>query len=186
MTFVSSIPVAEESVTAVMRRYPDQAKLLTQFTQIIMRSGNCGFSTQQRELIAAFASGTNSCTYCMETHTATAEVFGVDPSLLDALLQDIDTSAVDDELKPVLRYVKKLTESPSRMVQADADAVFAAGWDDDSFHFMVMICGLFNLYNRVMDGYGITNTAEFRRSRGQLLAERGYGIVTDALASPKD
>ena len=141
MAFLAAIPEAEESVTTVMKRYPDQAKLLTQLTQIIMRSGECGFSTEQRELIAAFASGTNACTYCMETHTATAAAFGVDTSLLEALLDDVDTSPVDPRLKPVLRYVKKLTETPSRMVRADADAIFAAGWDEDSFHFTVMICG---------------------------------------------
>ncbi len=181
MAFLKSISAAEESVTVVMKRYPEQARLLTELTQIIMRTGKCGFSTRERELIAAFASGTNACTYCMDTHMATAEAFGVDKGLLEALLADVDAGPVDDRLKPVLRYVKKLTQTPSRMVQADVDAIFAAGWDEDSFHFAVMICSLFNLYNRLMDGYGIKNTAAFRASRGRMLAERGYGIVTAAL-----
>ncbi len=181
MAFVKSIPEAEESVSAVMKRYPDQAIPLTELTEIIMRTGSCGFSAEQRELIAAFASGANSCTYCFNTHTATAEAFGVDDGLLGMLLEDLETSPVDGKLKPVLRYVKKLTETPSRMVQADADAIFEAGWDEDSFHFTVMICSLFNLYNRLIVGYGVKNTAHFRLSRGRALAERGYGIVTDAL-----
>ena len=46
-------------------------------------------------------------------------------------LIDLDASAVDDKLKPVLRFVKKLTETPSRMMQADVDAIFDAGWDED-------------------------------------------------------
>ena len=183
MAFLKSIPEAEESVSVVMKRYPDQAVLLTELTQIIMRTGDCGFSTQERELIAAFASGTNNCTYCMNTHNVTAQAFGIDEGLLDALLTDIETSPVDVRIKPVLRYVKKLTESPSRMVQADADAIFEAGWDENSFHFTVMICALFNLYNRLIDGYGVKNTAEFRLDRGRALAERGYGIVTEALES---
>jgi uncharacterized peroxidase-related enzyme len=181
VAFVTSIPTAEESVTAVMQRYPDQARFLTQLTQIIMRTGECGFSTEQRELIAAFASGTNACTYCMDTHKATAAAFGLEPGLLDDLLGDVNSAAVDERLKPVLRYVKKLTQAPSRMTQADADAIFAAGWDEGSFHFTVMICALFNLYNRIMDGYGVKNTPEFRASRGGLLAQRGYGIVTESL-----
>ena len=119
MVFVKSIPEADESVTAVMKRYPDQAIPLTQLTEIIMRSGDCGFSPEERELIAAFASGINNCTYCLNTHKATAEAFGVEQGLLAALLEDLESSPVDDKLKPVLRYVKKLTETPSRMVQAD-------------------------------------------------------------------
>jgi hypothetical protein len=33
----------------------------------------------------------------------------------------------------------------------------------------------------MMDGYGVENTAEFRKSRGKVLAENGYRVVTDAL-----
>ena len=81
----------------------------------------------------------------------------------------------------MLCYVKKLTETPSKMVQADVDAIFDAGWDEDCFHYTVMICGLFNFYNRLIDGYGVKNTAEFRESRGRLLVDSGYGVVTDGL-----
>ena len=174
MAFVESIPESEESVAAVMRRYPGQAGPMMAFSNEIMLDGECAFTAEQRELIAAFASGTNNCTYCFETHRATAEAFGIDESLLDAMLSDLESSPVEARLKPVLAYVRKLTLTPSRMVQADADAIFAAGWDEDCFHYTVMICGLFNMMNRIMDGYGVRNTAEFRLDRGRMLAETGY------------
>jgi uncharacterized peroxidase-related enzyme len=181
MAFVDSVPSEEEGVMAVMRRYPDQGLPMSQLTEIIMRSGDCEFSSTERELIGAYVSGTNACTYCYNTHLAAAEAFGVEQGLLAGMLDDLECSPVDDKLKPVLRYARKLTETPSRMVQADADAIFDAGWSEDSFHFTVMICALFNFYNRVMDGYGVTNTADFRLTRGQALAEKGYGFVTDAM-----
>jgi uncharacterized peroxidase-related enzyme len=181
MSFVKSIPVSEESVSAVMQRYPDQGLPMARLTEIIMRTGVCQFSAKERELIGAFASGTNACIYCFNTHKVAAEAFGVDENLLQSLLDDVDSSPVDDRLKPVLRYVKKLTETPSRMVQADANAIFEAGWDEDSFHFTVMICALFNFYNRLIDGYGVRNTAEFRLTAGKGLADSGYGIVAEAM-----
>ena len=179
MAFVKSVPVEQEAVGTVMGRYPDQAIPLTEMTEVIMRTGDAPFSNEERELIAAFASGTNSCTFCYNTHKATAEAFGVDEGLLESLLTDIDSADVDERLKPVLRYAKKLTETPSRMVQADADAIFDAGWGEDGFHYTVMICALFNMYNRIMDGYGVRNTAEFRQERGEMLAESGYAWVID-------
>ena len=106
MAFVKSVPQAEESVATVMRRYPAQAIALTELTNIIMRSGDCAFTSEQRELIAAYSSGLNDCTYCYNTHKATAEAFGVDENLLESMLGDLDASAVDDKLKPVLRFVK--------------------------------------------------------------------------------
>lgn len=179
MAFVKSVPIEDEAVGTVMRRYPDQAIPLTEMTEVVMRTGNCAFTPEERELIAAFVSGTNSCTFCYNTHKATAEAFGVDANLLEALLDDMESAPVDDKLKPVLRYAKKLTETPSRMVQSDADAIFEAGWDEDCFHYTVMITALFNLYNRVMDGYGVRNTPEFRQQRGAWLAESGYAWVIE-------
>jgi len=181
MAFVKSVPEAEESVAAVLRRYPQHAALITELADVVMRSGDCAFTPEQRELIGAYTSGTNDCTYCYDTHKATAEAFGVDENLLESMLGDLDASGVDEKLKPVLRYVKKLTESPSRMLQADVDAIFDAGWDEDCFHYTVMICGLFNLMNRMMDGYGVKNTAKGRLMRGRKLVDTGYRVVTDAL-----
>jgi AhpD family alkylhydroperoxidase len=86
MAFVKSIPEAEESVAAVMRRYPAQAIALTELTNIIMRTGDCAFTSEQRELIAAYSSGLNDCTYCYNTHKATAEAFGVDENLLESIV----------------------------------------------------------------------------------------------------
>lgn len=174
MAFVKSIPEAEESVAAVMRRYPGQAMPMMQFSEHILRTGECAFSHEERELIGAFASGVNNCTYCYNTHKATAEAFGVDEGLLDSMVSDLETADVDEKLKPVLRYVQKLTKTPSMMVQADADAIFDAGWDEDCFHYAVMICAMFNMMNRIMDGYGVRNTAEFRLERGKMLVETGY------------
>ena len=174
MAFVKSIAESEEGVSAVMKRFPDQGKRITELAEILLRTGDCAFSAEQRELIGAYASGVNNCTYCYGTHKATAEAFGIDEGLLDVMVNDLDSSPVDERLKPVLRFVKKLTESPSRMVQADADAFLDAGWDEQCFHYAVMICAMFNMMNRIMDGYGITNTAEFRLAAGRNLAESGY------------
>ena len=181
MAFVKSVPKSEESVAAVVRRYPQQAVLVTELADVLMRSGDCAFTSEQRELIGACTSGTNNCTYCYDTHKPTAEAFGVDENLLESMLSDLDASAVDEKLKPILRYVRKLTETPSRMVQADVDAIFNAGWDEDCFHYTVMICGLFNLMNRMMHGYGVNNTAEGRLINGRKLVDTGYRVVTDAL-----
>jgi len=174
MSFLNSIPEKEESVAVVLGRYPKQARPLAELTEILMRSGECEFSSDQRELIAAYVSGVNNCTYCFNTHKATAEAFGVEEDLLSAMLEDLDNAPVTEKLKPVLRYVRKLTETPSRMVKNDVDAIFDAGWNEDSFHYSVMICAMFNFMNRLMDGYGIKNTDEFRRSRGRMLATTGY------------
>lgn len=181
MAFVKSVPESDESVSAVMRRFPEMAIPLTELTDVIMRSGQCAFSPAERELIAAYTSGLNACTYCFETHRATAAAFGVDEALLGVLIDDVDAAPIDERLKPVLRFVGKLTRTPSRVTHADADAIFAAGWDERDFHYAVSICALFNFYNRIIDGNGVKNTEAFRRARGTSLATEGYMQVARGL-----
>jgi len=174
MSFVDYLPEDTASVVEILKPYPELATPLNTLTEAAMRGEHCPFSAQQCELIAAFTSAVNACTYCYGTHQATAAAFGVDPGLFEALLTDLDTAPVDDALRPVLKFVRKLTEMPSRMEQSDADAIFEAGWDRRAFHYAITICGLFNFYNRMLEGYGVKSTPETRAMRGRRLFERGY------------
>jgi len=175
MPFLESVPDNARPST-ILKQYPESGALIMDFTQQILR-GPSSLTPAQRELNAAYTSGLNTCQFCCQTHAATAEALGVDKGLIDSLVADIDTAAIEEELKPILRYVKKLTESPSRMTQADADAVFAAGWDEDAFYHAVSICGLFNYYNRLIEGYGIKSAPDYRDLIGKRLAEEGYSTA---------
>ena len=64
---------------------------------------------------------------------------------------DIDGAPIAEKLKPLLHYVEKLNRLPSRLTQADADRVFAAGWDEQALHDAVSVCALFNFMNRLVD-----------------------------------
>ena len=86
---------------------------------------------------------------------AATELWGMKEGVLDALMEDIDTADVDEKLKPGLYYVKKLTLTPGRMTQKDADDVFAAGWDDGALLEAANICALFCMMNRVAYGAGV-------------------------------
>ena len=179
MSFISRIPEEKGSLGAILKPYPEIATPVSMMTEYVMRSEGVQFSRAEREVIATFVSDLNACTFAARTHQAAAEALGVSGTLFDALLDDIDASPVDDKLKPVLKYVRKLTLTPTRMTQLDVDAIFDAGWDEKSFHFSLMICGMFNFYNRLLEGYGIKNTQAFREKAGRGLAESGYMHVAE-------
>jgi uncharacterized peroxidase-related enzyme len=172
MTYLPSLP-DDSTLLQVFRAYPETAKPLVAYHELVMRSPS-PLSAGDRELIAAYVSGVNACTYCHGVHTATAEAFGVEPGLLAAALSDLDTAPVDDKLRPVLRYVGKLTASPSRVTQADADEVFAAGWDERALHDAVLVCALFNFMNRMVDGLGVHADTGYFAESGERLHRVGY------------
>jgi uncharacterized peroxidase-related enzyme len=172
MSYLKSLP-AETTLLQVFRAHPEPAKHLLAFHETLLR-GDSPFTTGEREMIAAYVSGLNSCDYCHGIHTVTAEAFGVPAGLLEAAVADLDSAPVSDKLKPVLAYVGKLTRTPSRMTEADAEAVFAAGWDENALHDAVLVCALFNFMNRMVEGIGIKADAAYATESGERLAEVGY------------
>lgn len=167
----------------VFKAFPDTSRPLLDYHQVLMR-GPSPFSVAQRELIAAYVSGLNACHYCHGVHTAVAEAFGVPDGLLSDLTADVDTARVDAPMRPVLRYVHKLTLTPSRMTPRDADEVFAAGWDEQALHHAVSVCALFNFMNRLVEGLGIDATETyFAVAAGRLSSDAGYSAVRAMLDS---
>jgi len=94
---------------------------------------------------------------------------GVDQGAPGAALL-LDTASVLTEPRHTL--------TPSRLSWADAQAVFAAGWDDRALHDAVMVCGLFNLMNRFVDGLGIRADQQFYAAAAdQLSGPSGYAAT---------
>ena len=77
-------------------------------------------------------------------------------------------------MKPILRYAQKLTEDPRGVSKVDADAVFAAGWDETGLYQAVAVIALFNFMNRLVEGLGIELEPTYVRPTAQRLADRGY------------
>lgn len=138
----------------VFARFPDTIAPLLDFHDRLLRGpGDLDIAT--RELIAAYVSGLNACRFCLGAHQIYARAFGVDPAVIDALLADPDTAPVDPALRPLLAYVRQLTEAPSRITEAQAQAVYDAGWSEEALFTAIQTCALFNLMNRIVEGAGL-------------------------------
>lgn len=91
-----------------------------------------------------------------------AETFGFDESIIRSAVHDPGMSLVPVHMRPVLRFVEKLTRSPASIRKADRDAVFAAGWSEEALYYAVLTCSLFNAMNRIVDGMGIVTSPEIQ------------------------
>ncbi|MBE9170554.1 carboxymuconolactone decarboxylase family protein [Pleurocapsales cyanobacterium LEGE 06147] len=141
MSFLSSLPNA--SLIDVLKAYPELAKPIHEFAQILMR-GDSPFTEGERELIPAFVSYFNQCNYCRSSHTAVAEKFGQSKELM----KEFPDNLIPNKMKPILNYVKKLNAAPSQVEKADVDAILAAGWYEKAVVPTALVCGFFNLMNR--------------------------------------
>jgi uncharacterized peroxidase-related enzyme len=181
VTHLPSLP-ADARLMDVFTAFPETSLPIVAYHEVVMR-GPSPFTLAERELIAAYVSGLNACGYCHGVHTRVAEEHGVPEGVLTAAVSDLDTAPVDPRMVPVLRYVGTLTRTPSAMSAADAEAVFAQGWDEKALHDAVMVCALFNFMNRMVEGHGIAADPAYFVESGKRLHDVGYAGLVEILSA---
>lgn len=152
-TLFPSLPPAP-GLGDVLAAFPANSGLVLQLADQVLNAPS-DFTVGERELLAAYVSGLNACAFCTGAHTFIARAHGMPPELVDAMLGDLATAPVDDRLRPVLAYVGKLTQAPAKMTEADAQAVYDAGWSEAALYDAVQVCALFNYMNRIVEGTGV-------------------------------
>jgi uncharacterized peroxidase-related enzyme len=172
MPFLQSLPKGA-TLLDLFRAFPEASKPLIEFHEVLLR-GPSPFTEGERELIAAYVSGLNHCHYCHGVHTATAELLGAREEAILSAIDDIDSSPISAKMKSVLRYARKLTQKPDGLTQADANAIFAAGWSDNALYYTVAVTALFNFMNRLVEGMGIELEPSYVKPASERLAKGGY------------
>jgi len=179
MPFLPAINV-EDKVPHVLAKFnTGTGRPLIEFHEALLR-GDSPFTVAEREMMAAYVSGVNACQYCHGAHTAAAKEFGVSEQLISDLLKSVQTAGVDPKMVPVLNYIRQLTLTPTKMTQADADAVYAAGWTERALYDAVQICCLYNFMNRFVEGLGLTPIPDQFAMEGRLIKEGSYKGMLDA------
>lgn len=140
------------------------AELLAQYPRIgilwwkLLENVKASFSPQDSgmgELLITYISELNQSAFCYQAHKRSAMQLGVEEAVFDQLKADIDRANMETKLKPILRFVKKLTLTPQLISQGDVKAIFEAGWDERRFLDAICLCAVVNGMNRLAIGIGI-------------------------------
>lgn len=163
----------------LLKSEPELGEPFAQYHEVLLR-GPSPYSVGERELMAAYVSGLNACDFCSGEHEVVAARFGMDVGTLAALLDDVETAPIDEKLKPVFRYLYKLTLHPSRIIASDIDAVYGAGWEDPAVYHAASVCALFSFDNRLIQGIGIPpHDAKKLQATADRLHARGYASTVE-------
>lgn len=173
MPFFKSLP-PDAGPPVIYQKYPEIYAAWSKMSEAMM-NGPSPLSQGERELIFAYAAGVAGCEYVYVAHSEVAYAWGFQNGVLDDLLKNPDTAAIDAKLKPLLAFVRKLAGTPNAMTQADADAVFAAGWDEKALHDAIAMTGRAVFMHRLTGGLGFTPlTREVAAQRAKKRLEHGY------------
>jgi uncharacterized peroxidase-related enzyme len=153
---------------------PKASYHLARFSHEIMHE-DAPISPAMRELIAAYTSSLNRCEFCMKAHASVAAWLYQDEGLVWSVMRDMESSALAEPDKAMLRFIKKVTLDSGSINEGDIQKLRAVGWDDTSVYYAIAACGLFNFYNRYVSANGVKPVSDdaFRRF-GRRMAEHGY------------
>jgi uncharacterized peroxidase-related enzyme len=173
-----ALPEDMPGITAGFAYRPDTAKPLRELAHVLLHtSGNDGFSSRDRELVAAFVSSRNTCYFCQTSHGAAAShLNGGSGDLVEAVCQDYRTAAISEKLKALLAIAEQVQIDGKRVTKEVVDAAREHGATDLDIHDTVLIAAAFCMYNRYVDGLETVqprNDAMYVEM-GKRMAEKGY------------
>ena len=173
MPFFKSLP-DNAGPPAVFTQYPELYGAWSKMSEALM-NGPSPLSQGERELILAYAAAVTGCEFVYVAHSEVAYARGIENGLIERLLADPDTAPIEARLKSLLAFVRKLAMTPGEMNQADADQVFAAGWDEKALHDAIAVTARAAFMQRLVEGYGFTPmTREAAVKRAKQRIEKGY------------
>ena len=184
MTFFPSFP-ADAGPPSVFTKYPDIYGPWSTMSQALM-NGPSPLSQGERELILAYAAAAAGCDFVGIAHAEVAYAWGIPQGLVEQLVRDPQHAQVAPELKALLDFVRKLSVTPGEVVQADADAVFEAGWDEQALHDAIAITARAAFMQRLVQGFGFTPLSREAAARhAHKRVERGYVNLYPAFRDKK-
>ena len=159
---------------------PETGKPLYELAQVLLR-GASPLSEAERELIAAYVSHRNNCTFCRNSHAAAARyLFKEDNSIVDEVLKHMEGSPVSTKMKALLNIAGKVQIGGKEVKPDDIEKAKSFGADDREIHDTVLIAAAFSMFNRYVDGL-----ASFTPTDPKVYEEMGKRMVETGYIFPK-
>lgn len=170
----------QSSLNDALQDRPDLAAPMFELSEAIMRADG-PLNPAQRELVFAYVSGLNDCGFCRASHTAGLIHFGVARDTVDRLIDNDEFEGIEPAMRPVLRYARKVVETPQELATNDAKAVYEVGWHTTALAQVVWVCALAQSYNTLVAGLGIGTDPKVAEFNGEQMHKHGYAYFKELL-----
>jgi len=145
--------------------------------------GPSPLSPGERELIAAYVSRRNDCTFCESTHGACAALdLAGGTETVSAVLDGVDCGVVSPRLQSLLRLAEKVRIGGKAVTADDVAEARKQGADDVEIHDAVLIAAAFCMFNRYVDGlatWAPDDPAGYRAIAEVLLKDGYHAVLSD-------
>lgn len=123
-----------------------------------------GLSKLEREMIAVVVSSINRCFYCLTAHGAAVRQLSGDPVLGELMVMNYRAADLDRRHRAMLDFAAKLTEKPEKVVEADRQALRAAGFSERDIWDIGAVASFYNMTNRMASAIDMRPNPEYHAS----------------------
>jgi uncharacterized peroxidase-related enzyme len=172
------LPPGLPGIRGLLAFRPETAKPLGELADALLHAPN-SLPPGDRELIAAYVSELNSCTYCQTSHAAIASFHLQDESLVASVTRDPESAPISPKLKALLAVARRVQQGGREVRTEDIARARQEGATDMEIHDTVLIAAVFCMFNRYVDGLATvtpTDPAGYRERAG-FVATHGYSAV---------
>jgi uncharacterized peroxidase-related enzyme len=163
-------------IGGLFRFRPETAGPLNGLAEVLLRGPNT-LSRGERELIAAYVSTRNNCTFCAGSHAAFAAAQLPDGMpLVDQACADPDRAPLPPKLRALLHIAGAVQRGGLEVTAELVAAARDAGATDVEIHDTVLIAAAFCMFNRYVDGLATiapTDPAAYAAAATRIVAH-GY------------
>jgi uncharacterized peroxidase-related enzyme len=169
-------------ITGLLAFRPETARPLNELANALLVAPN-SLSRGDRELIAAYVSDLNQCTFCCQSHSAfaAAQLPG-GAELVKSVRWDPESAPISGRLRALLRIAAAVQQGGRQVTRAMVDHAKAVGATDVEIHDTVLIAAAFCMFNRYVDGLGTLASEESSQyaAAAQRVVAAGYSAAPPA------
>lgn len=176
--FIALKDESEQGILAGFSYNPQVASAMGKIAQTLLRGDALlGLTDGEKELVAAFASRMNECTFCTKSHEAVARLLLKDNALVDEVMSSLRKDDVTDpRWREICTLISEVT-IPETSDMEEFNLSERKLLTDDEYYAIVTITSAFNMFNRFVIGLGLDKEdipAEYYEMTAKHLVENGY------------
>ena len=141
--------------------------------------------TYIKEMIFAYVSGLNGCSYCKNIHAEISKITLKDMGK-DSINQNIDDSGIEEKFKPILKFAHKVNEDNSSINEEDINEIKKYEFEDKAISEVISICAAAQFMNTVVKSHKIQPLNDTMNiASAKMMISKGYDGLADYMIAKR-
>ncbi|MDO8717792.1 MAG: peroxidase-related enzyme [Polaromonas sp.] len=149
------------NVFLALARRPAEWRAFFAYHDALMLREESGLSKGEREMIVTTTSAANHCLYCVVAHGAILRIYEKKPQVADQVAVNYRKADISPRQRAMLDFAMKVCLQSDALEDADFEALYAHGFNDEDAWDIAAITAFFGLSNRMASFSGMQPNPEF-------------------------